>query len=223
VRSNGLARTNIKERLMETTADNSELLATFDTPVFEASDEALIAGVCAGDEESFEQLFERHKVRISRLAYRFFVRREQVEEILQETFSRAYFSLREFRGGHEFSFAAWLSRIAVRACYDELRKQRRRSESNLSDLTEDEAAFIGRRMHDEPVGGSVEEQMISRDLADKLLARLGPDDRMVLTLLNLKDQSIAEVAAMTGWSVGKVKMRALRARNSLRRVVGRYT
>lgn len=207
---------------METTADTSERIATFTNVPSEVSDETLIAAVCLGDEQAFAQLFERHKTRVARLAYRFFVRREQVEEILQETFTRAFFSLREFRGGHEFSFAAWLSRIAVRACYDDLRRQRRRAESNLSDLSEDESAFLSRRLRDNPVGGSVEEQMISRDLAEKLLGRLKPDDQMVLTLLNMKDQSIAEVAQMTGWSVGKVKMRALRARNSLRKVVGRY-
>ena len=207
---------------METTADTSELLATFNDRPNEVSDETLIASVCLGDEQAFAQLFERHKSRVARLAYRFFVRREQVEEILQETFTRAFFSLREFRGGHEFSFAAWLSRIAVRACYDDLRRQRRRAESNLSDLTEDETAFLSRRLRDNPLGGSIEEQMISRDLAEKLLSRLKPEDQMVLTLLNMKDQSIAEVAEVTGWSVGKVKMRALRARNSLRRVVGRY-
>lgn len=207
---------------MEIIAENCESIAEVPAVVNEVSDEALIADICSGNEAAFEQLFNRHKVRVSRLAYRFFARREQVEEVIQEAFTRAYFSLPEFRGGHEFSFAAWISRIAVRACYDELRRQRRRSESNLSDLSEDESAYLSRRMRDNPLGGSVEERIISRDLAGKLLARLAPEDRMVLTLLNLKDQSIAEVAALTGWSIGKVKMRALRARNSLRRVVGRY-
>jgi RNA polymerase sigma-70 factor (ECF subfamily) len=207
---------------MEIIAENSERFTGIASPLSEASDEALIVLVCAGDEQAFTLLFERHKTRVARLAYRFFVRREQVEEILQETFTRAYFSLKEFRGGHEFSFAAWLSRIAVHACYDDLRRQRRRAESNLSDLSDDEAAFLSRRLRDNPAGGNAEERIISRDLAEKLLARLNPDDRMVLTLLNLKDQSIAEVASMTGWTAGKVKMRALRARNSLRKVMGRY-
>jgi RNA polymerase sigma-70 factor (ECF subfamily) len=207
---------------MEPTADCSERIAENMNRPGEVSDEILIAAVCAGDEQAFTRLFERHKTRIARLGYRFFVRREQVEEVLQETFTRAFFSLREFRGGHEFSFAAWLSRIAVRACYDDLRRMRRRAESNLSDLTEDEAAFLSRRLRDNPSGGSVEDRMISRDLAEKLLSRLKPEDQLVLTLLNVKDQSIAEVAEATGWSVGKVKMRALRARNSLRKVVGRY-
>ncbi len=64
--------------------------------------------------------------------------------------------------------------------------------------------------------------MISRDLANKLLARLAPDDRIVLTLLDAEELSVAEIALVMGWTVSKVKVRAHRARQALRRVLGEF-
>ena len=52
-------------------------------------------------------------------------RREQVEDVMQESFSKAYFALGDYQGGYDASFAAWLTRITVHTCYDELRRQRR--------------------------------------------------------------------------------------------------
>ena len=67
----------------------------------------------------------------------------------------------------------------------------------------------------------VERTAVSRDLAEKLLARLSPDDRMVLTLLDVEGFSVAEIAETTNWSVSKVKVRAHRARVHLRKVLRR--
>ena len=114
----------------------------------ELSDNELVATVLQGNEAAFGQLFERHRQLVSRLGYRFFARREQVEDIIQDTFTKSYFALRDYQGGYEGSFPAWLTRIAVHTCYDELRRQKRRSESNLADLTDDEAAFLNERLRD---------------------------------------------------------------------------
>jgi RNA polymerase sigma-70 factor (ECF subfamily) len=64
---------------------------------------------------------------------------------------------------------------------------------------------------------------ISRDLANKLLARLGADDRLVLTLLDVEEMGVSDIAEAMGWTVSKVKVRAHRARNALRRIVSEYT
>ena len=64
--------------------------------------------------------------------------------------------------------------------------------------------------------------MISRDLANKLLARLKPDDRLILTLIAVEEMSVVEIARVTDWSVAKVKVRAHRARASLRRVLSEF-
>jgi RNA polymerase sigma-70 factor, ECF subfamily len=186
------------------------------------TDAELIAATRAGDEAAFTQLFERHRQLVSRLAYRFFRRREQVEDIIQESFIKAYFALDDYQGGHEKSFVSWLARITVRTCYDELRRVQRRSESNIGDLTDDEAAYLTDRLRDLSASGNIESVAVSRDLADKLLARLKPEDRLVLTLLKIEELSVAEIAEMVGWTSAKVKMRSHRAQHGLRRVLRKY-
>ena len=116
---------------------------------------------------------------------------------------------------------AWLSRITVRACYDALRRSRR-AESAIGDLSEDEELFLSEKLRSAGKGSDIESAAISRDLAEKLLQRLEPEDRLILTLLNVADLSVAETAQLTGWSTSKVKMRAYRARKSLRRVLHRF-
>jgi RNA polymerase sigma-70 factor (ECF subfamily) len=188
----------------------------------EASDEALVEAVRAGDESAFEVLFERHKRRVARVAGRFFRTREQVEDVIQESFTKAYFALQDFAGRREQSFAAWLTRIAVNACYDELRRARRRPESLLSEVTDDETAWLESQLRAGGRAGDVESSAVSRDLAHKLLARLSPEERLLLTLLDAEGMPVAEIAEATGWSASKVKVRAHRARAHLRRLLKKF-
>src|SRR5882724_3502777 len=190
--------------------------AALEPVTHEAVDDELVAAVRSGDEAAFALLFERHRRLVSRLAYRFFYRREQVEDIVQESFASAYFALSAYRGGQERSFMAWLSRITVRTCYDALRRSSR-TESVMSELSEAEEALLSKRLRDSGSGSDIEGKAITRDLAAKLLQRLEPDDRLILTLLSIAELSVAETAEFTGWSVPKVKMRAYRARKVLRR------
>jgi RNA polymerase sigma-70 factor (ECF subfamily) len=187
----------------------------------EPADDELVRAVLAGHEASFAILFERHRRLVTRLAYRFFYRREQVEDIVQESFAGAYFALGAYRGGQERSFMAWLSRITVRTCYDALRRSKR-TESVMSELDEYEGALLAKELSESAKDADVESTAISRDLAAKLLQRLAPEDRLVLTLLSIADLSVAETAEFTGWSIPKVKMRAHRARKALQRVLHRF-
>ena len=202
---------------VETPAGTNEDMSAETTP--EMTDDELVAAARTGDESAFSRLFERHRRLVSRLGYRFFPRRDQVEEIIQESFIKAYFALDDYQGGGEKSFVSWLARIAVRTCYDELRRVRRRGESSIGDLSEDEAAYLHERLRDLSAGGNVEGAAISRDLANKLLSRLRPDDRMVLALLKLEELSIAEISNLTGWTTAKVKMRSHRAQRGLRQLL----
>lgn len=188
--------------------------------VSQPGDDALVAAVREGDETAFELLFERHRRSVMRLAYRFFYRREQVEDIVQESFASAYFALGGYRGGQEKSFIAWLSRITIRTCYDALRRAKR-TESSLSELDENDTALLSEKLRGNG-SSDIENAAISRDLASKLLDRLEPEDRLVLTLLSVADLSVAETAELTGWSVSKVKMRTHRARRALQKVLHRF-
>lgn len=188
--------------------------------VLEPTDDSLVAAVRDGDEAAFEVLFERHRRSVARLAYRFFYRREQVEDVVQESFASAYFALGNYRGGQERSFIAWLTKITVRTCYDALRRAKR-TESSLSELSENDAALLSTKLRGNG-SNEIENAAVSRDLASKLLERLEPEDRLVLTLQSVADLSVAETAEVTGWSVSKVKMRTHRARRALQKVLHRY-
>jgi RNA polymerase sigma-70 factor (ECF subfamily) len=172
-----------------------------------------------GDEAAFEELFRRHRRRVALIAARFFRQREQVEEVVQESFTKAFFALGEFTNSRDASFAAWLARIAFNVSYDELRRQKRRPEGALEELTEEESAGLSARLRDGP---DAEGQAVARDLAAKLLARLSPEDRLVLVMLDVEGLSVAEIAGLLGWTGSKVKVRAHRARAHLRGVLKRF-
>jgi RNA polymerase sigma-70 factor (ECF subfamily) len=183
------------------------------------SDWELVNCVRRGDETAFELLFERHKVRVSAIAGRFF--QEHVEDIVQECFTRAYFSLSDFSPRDEGSLANWLSKIAFNTCYDELRRRGRRRESQLSDLPEAEAQTL-RSLTSGSEHVSLESVAVSRDLANKLLAQLTADDRLVLVMLDVEGLSVREIAETMGWSIAKVKIRVFRARGDLRRLLQKF-
>ena len=188
----------------------------------EPSDTELVARVRNGDESSFEELFNRHRQRVALIGSRFFRQRERIEEIIQDSFTKAFFALEDFSNQQESSFAAWLARITYNTCYDELRRMKRRPESALSDVSEEEAAGLKAQLRAQGIGGNIESQAIARDLAGKLLSRLSPEDRWVLVMLDVEGLSVSEIAKLAGWSVSKVKVRAHRARASLRRVLERF-
>jgi len=208
---------------MDETAGNIELVLVepHTHSIIEVTDEALVETLRGGDDSAFEQLFERHRRRVARLIGRFFNRPERVEEILQDVFTKVYFALDGYSAERGPSFGAWLSRVAINACYDELRRVRRRPESLLSDITSDEILWLNTQSR-EISTRDVESTAISRDLANKLLSRLSADDRVVLTLLDAQEFSVADIAVVMGWKVSKVKVRAHRARQSLRRVLGEF-
>ncbi len=184
-----------------------------------STDSELVRFVCEGDETAFELIFERHKARVVAIAGRFF--QEGVEDVLQECFARAYFALPNFVDRGQGSFAAWIAKIAFNACYDELRKRGRRRESPIDDLTEAEVHTV-RALTTQPEGISVESWMVTRDLANRLLAQLSPEDRLVLVLLDVEALSVAEIGEVMNWSPAKVKIRVFRARSHLRRLLAKF-
>lgn len=176
------------------------------------TDAALVQAVLEGDEAAFAVIFERYRRLVAHLVSRFFNRREEIEEIVQQSFAKTYFSLKNFRGAQEKSLAAWLSKITINLCYDELRR-RRRTENYLADLTDAEKVEI---VHS--AAENAENNLIKRDLAEKLLATLEASDRLALTLFYGEELSVEEIAELVGWSPSNVKTRLFRARNYLRNI-----
>jgi RNA polymerase sigma-70 factor, ECF subfamily len=195
----------------EETADRAPLCA-------EVTDKQLVDAAIGGAEWAYEQLFDRHKRLVGGVVARYFRRQEEIEELVQVAFAKAFSELQRFRGDHDRSFASWLIRITANSCFDTLRKKR--PETLHCDLSEGEADAIHRLSADTTL--AAERDTLDRDLVDKLLSRLAPDDRALLHMLYSQEMSIAEVAETLGWSRPNVKIRAWRARNALRKIVGQY-
>lgn len=169
-----------------------------------------------GDDNAFEEIVRRHSARVFQVISRFFRSRSQVEDMAQEVFLKAYTELSSYEG--RGSFEGWLSRIATNTCLNELRTKKRHPESLVSDLTEDENSWL----ENLPAAVSVESperNVIIADLTEKVLSRLSPDDRAVLTLMDGEDLSVKEVAELTGWSQSNIKVKAFRARRRMRKLL----
>lgn len=188
--------------------------AKSDQPITDAE---LVQAVLTGDEAAFSVIFERHRRLVVHLVSRFFNRRETVEDIVQQSFTKVYFSLKDFRGGPENSFCAWLSRLTVNVCYDELRRRQRRPENLFTDLSNGEIKYVEGLIEKSSVNN--EKAFADKDLTEKLLSGLDAKDRLALTLYHTEELSVAEVAQMIGWTESNVKIRLMRTRNYLRNLL----
>ncbi len=191
-------------RLARTGRKESEVTAPGEVP----TDESLVRASLSGDDEAFSELVRRHKRKVFRIVSRCVGNAGDTDDICQEIFIKMYQNLGKYRG--DAPLEHWVSKIAVNTCYDALRKGRRR-ENELS--LEDVAFSLGDRVCEE--GRAAE----SWGILSQALAELRPEERMVITLLNLEEKSVREISVLTGWSEAKVKVRAFRARKELRRIL----
>jgi RNA polymerase sigma-70 factor (ECF subfamily) len=175
----------------------------------------------AGDESAFAEIMRRYGPRVFRVASRFFRRREQVEEVAQEVFLKAFTQLESFEG--RGSLEGWLARIAANTCLNILRGSKRRPEMTASDMSEDESAWLDSMLAGEATERhrASERATVAADLTERVLGTLSPEDRMVLMLIDGEDTPVKDVAELLGWSESNVKVRAFRARRRLREAVER--
>ena len=142
------------------------------------------------------------------------------EDLAQEVFLKLFSRLERYEPRDGIPFEHWLSRLAVRTCLDALRTERRRPQPADPPLSQTAGEWLDTLRRDDATP-PIDEVLAARELVDALLARLPPKDRLVLTLLDMEERSVAEVSAITGWSRTLVKVRAFRARRRLRAVVER--
>ena len=183
----------------------------------ERTEAELIAAVLQGDSASFEPLVQKYSPRVFATARRYARRESEVEDIAQEVWLKAFDKLKTFRG--EAPFEHWLMRMTVRTCYDFLRGHQRSRESTFSDLTEAEDDWL-ERFRAQPETAS-EDAEAAKLLVERVMEKLSPQARLIITLLEIEDRSVKEIAALTGWSVPLVKVRAFRARAEMRKIVSK--
>jgi len=183
----------------------------------ERTEAELIAAVLKGDAASFEPLVQKYSSRVFATARRYARRESEVEDIAQEVWLKAFEKLGSFRG--EAPFEHWLMRLAVRTCYDFLRGHQRNRETAFSELTETEGDWLERFVSQPDSLG--ENADAARQLIARVLNQLSPAARLVITLLEIEERPVKEIAALTGWSVPLVKVRAFRARAEMRKILSK--
>ena len=169
----------------------------------------LIERARSGDDSAFNQVVQAYRKRILGTIARLIGRPEDVEDVGQEVFLRLYFSLDQLRTAEVFE--PWLYRLTVNAAYDYLRRQRRRHESRMSDLSEQQVM-----MADAAAGGkrNVEEVRRTkiRETVDDLLGKISEEDRILLMLKEVEGLSLKELEKIYQVNENALKVRLFRAR-----------
>ena len=187
-------------------------------PALAADDRELVRRAQREDQEAYEELVRRHQHRVFAVAGGILRRREDVEDIAQQVFVKAYFSLKRFN--QRAAFSTWLYKITVNECWDLLRKKKVRPLVYESDLSEEHARQIVASEAKGDTGPDISEKLEARQRVERLLKGLDERDRLMLVLKEVEGLSIEEVAKVLDLNANTVKVRLFRAR---RRIVSLAT
>jgi RNA polymerase sigma-70 factor (ECF subfamily) len=178
-----------------------------------ATDPELVSRAQAEDKEAFEELVRRHQHRVFAVAGGILRQREDVEDIAQQVFVKAYFSLKRF--DQRAAFSTWLYKITVNECWDLLRKKKVRPLVYESDLSEEQARQMGasdERATREP---DISDKLEARQRVERLLECLDERDRTMLILKEVEGFAVEEIAETLGLNANTVKVRLFRARRRI--------
>lgn len=169
----------------------------------------LIERARGGDDVAFNRIVQAYRKRILGTIARLIGRPEDVEDVAQEVFLRLYYSLDQLRTPEVFE--PWLYRLTVNAAYDYLRRQKRRPESRMSDLSEQQvmladAAAGGKRNDEEQRRAKI------RETVQSLLGNVSEDDRILLMLKEVEGLSLKELEKIYKVNENALKVRLFRAR-----------
>ena len=183
----------------------------------EKKDGELVKQVLAGDDAAYAVLVERYRARVFSTATRFARNGSELDDLAQDIFIRIWKGLKTYRA--DAPFEHWLMTVSVRTCYDFLRKHRKRREREVLVDEMPSVSMSGDGMFS---GDSSDEkqrrQREAWEVVQGLMEKLNEKEQLVITLMELEEKSVKEVASLTGWSESNVKVRAFRARNKMREI-----
>jgi RNA polymerase sigma-70 factor (ECF subfamily) len=183
-------------------------------PAKAAGDRELVQRAQKEDKEAFEELIRRHQHRVFAVAGGILRRREDVEDIAQQVFVKAYFSIKRF--DQRAAFSTWLYKITVNECWDLLRKKKVRPLVYEADLSEEQARQVETSEERGSTAPDISERLATQQRVERLLEGLDERDRLMLMLKEVEGFSIEEIAEILHLNSNTVKVRLFRAR---RRVV----
>jgi RNA polymerase sigma-70 factor, ECF subfamily len=183
-----------------------------------AYDRELVRRAQGDDKEAYEELIRRHQQRVFAVASGILRRHEDIEDIAQQVFIKAYFSLKRFDG--RAAFSTWLYRITLNECWDLLRKKKVRPLLYESDLSEEQAQRVATAESSEGAGPDIRQRLETRQQVDRLMADLDERDKLMLILKEVEGFSIEEIAEVLELNANTVKVRLFRARQRVVRAAG---
>jgi RNA polymerase sigma-70 factor (ECF subfamily) len=200
----------------------AQALAPVMTPAAEAlrrdDDRELVRLAKSDDKEAFELLVRRHQSRVFAVAGGILRNKEDVEDVAQQVFVKAYFSLKRF--DQRAAFSTWLYKITVNECWDVLRKRKVRPLLYESDLSEEQAhEYNG--FSEKATVPDVSDRLEARERVEKLLVDLDERDRLMLILKEVQGFSVEEIAEILDINGNTVKVRLFRARRRITEKVKR--
>ncbi len=168
----------------------------------------------SGDKEAFAPLVDAYQRRVFSIVFHLVRRRNDVEDIVQEIFMKAFVAIGSYNS--QSSFGTWLNRIAVNHCYDYLRRQRSSKVTYFWEMSEEGQRQIESNTLSHKEGDlDSEEKLAVGDLAGKLLSRAPAEDRVILTLKEIEDRSVDEISELLSLKASTVKVRLHRARKRM--------
>lgn len=184
-------------------------------------DHTTVLAARSGDQEAFAILVKRHTPKLFAIALHYVRVREDAEDIVQETFQKAFLHLDKFEG--KSAFLTWLTRIAINQALMLLRSRRSRRESSIDTANSEEIAAALLDLADP--SPDPEASCVVRERVDELsaaIAKLRPTVRTAIELRELADLSTRETARRMGVSVAAVKARVFHGRKRLRKTLSTF-
>ncbi len=180
-------------------------------------DFVLIQRAQSGDSGAFNEVVLAYRRRILGIISRLIGRPDDVEDVSQEVFLRLFFSLDQLRSAEVFE--PWLYRLTVNAAYDYLRKQRRRHESRMADLSEQQV-MLADALASTKANSDENQRKLIRETVANLLSHVSEEDRILLTLKEVEGLSLREMEKIYHVNENALKVRLFRARQRIIKAVG---
>ena len=181
---------------------------------------ALVAAALAHDDSAARELVRRLYPLVAKLVRAHRPRRTSEEDLTQVIFIKVFQKLPQF--SREVPLEHWVSRIAINTCLNQIAAEKARPELRRADLSKEEDALV------ESLVTSTDElapdkRLAARQLVEHLLDLLEPAERLMMDLLYLQQRSVAEVQKITGWSASRIKVRAFRARQKMKKQLAKIS